>query len=765
MKRLFLLVLAAMLCLGMLAACDAKKTTTTAATTTTPAPATTTTPAPVVPTTTPAPVDPTTTPAPVDPTTTTPEPTTTTTTPAPVVEYTVSFEVDGVVVDTAVVEAGQAVAKPAEDPSKLDYTFDYWTLDGAEYDFAAAVEADITLVAKFTAIPTFTVTFQGADVPAQTVKTGEKATKPADPEKAGFTFKGWTLNGEAYDFDAAVTADITLVAVFEEIIPEFTVTFEGADVAAQKVLRGQKAEKPADPEKDGYTFKGWTLGGEAYDFDAAVTADITLVAVFEENVVIPENVTVKFVDEAGTEIKSVTVAYGANVALPSNPDYFYSFAPADALYNVKADKTVVLTATAKVGYEKISQSPVKDAANPDNPGRNNPFYDDYYTTTGSAKHYGTILYRDGHHLTITDTMGGEFILNIRKTKAFDNNQEFFLYVAVDGTVIAMHHVTGDWKDGEYIHYLPNYGEHTVSITINGVVNVPEKNNNWDAAVNISGVNYMRAEAAKTEYTVKFSGDGVALDPVTVLAGEKLAVPTEPTRAGYTFKGWALAGVAYDFDAPVNADFVLVAVWEANSSYTVTFVDAEGNELGTSTVLPGASATLPAGETYWGFAPADALYNINEDKTVVLTPIAKDGYAMNQISMNYPQNDDNGGQTAYDAIFTVTGKTYKSHYGTLLWTTEDSASATLTGAGEMKFHLTACNDVDESKLVLEVVIDGAVVATYQVDKNLPSTWQTVYLPSEGEHTVTFRCVAAEGTTNKWGPSIQITAIQINQKTAE
>ena len=59
-----------------------------------------------------------------------------------------------------------------------------------------------------------------------------------------------------------------------------SVTFDTGDSAVdtQRVLRGQKAEKPADPVKDGWRFTGWHSDGKEYDFTEPVTADTVLTA-------------------------------------------------------------------------------------------------------------------------------------------------------------------------------------------------------------------------------------------------------------------------------------------------------------------------------------------------------------------------------------------------------------------------------------------------------------------------------------------------------
>lgn len=62
---------------------------------------------------------------------------------------------------------------------------------------------------------TWRVTFEsngGTSVVSQIVVDGETVSKPADPTKSGYTFKGWYLDGEKYSFDTPGTASITLTA-------------------------------------------------------------------------------------------------------------------------------------------------------------------------------------------------------------------------------------------------------------------------------------------------------------------------------------------------------------------------------------------------------------------------------------------------------------------------------------------------------------------------------------------------------------------------
>ena len=210
-------------------------------------------------------------------------------------EYTVTFNAYGgfPTPDEQHVKSGEKAVLPVE-PTLKGYTFAFWYLGEDEqnataYDFNTPVTENITLTAKWN-INKYTVTFNsygGTPVPpAQEVEYGLTATKPADPTLKGYTFAFWYLgedeqNATAYDFNTPVTENITLTAKWN--INKYTVTFNtdgGTPVPpAQEVEYGLTATEPDPaPTKTGYTFTGWYLGDEKYDFSAAVEQNITLTA-------------------------------------------------------------------------------------------------------------------------------------------------------------------------------------------------------------------------------------------------------------------------------------------------------------------------------------------------------------------------------------------------------------------------------------------------------------------------------------------------------
>ena len=123
----------------------------------------------------------------------------------------------------------------------------------------------------------------GTTVAAEEVIKGRTAVEPKSPEKTGYVFSSWTLDGAKYDFTSAVTEDITLKAEYTVKTAEYTVSFDtdgGTEIASQTVASGSTVIEPKSLEKTGYMFTSWTLDGKTYDFTAPVEKDITLRAAY-----------------------------------------------------------------------------------------------------------------------------------------------------------------------------------------------------------------------------------------------------------------------------------------------------------------------------------------------------------------------------------------------------------------------------------------------------------------------------------------------------
>lgn len=149
------------------------------------------------------------------------------------------------------------------------------------------------------------------------VEYGNVVSKPSDPGREGYLFAGWYFNEEPYDFNAPVTQNITLKAHWTAI--NYTVKFDtdgGTKLSALSIPYGEKINfsgEPEPPEKEGYTFDGWTLNESTYDLETPVTQDITLKATWTKN-----DCTVKFDlgDSTLTPIADMTVKYGTVATSP-----------------------------------------------------------------------------------------------------------------------------------------------------------------------------------------------------------------------------------------------------------------------------------------------------------------------------------------------------------------------------------------------------------------------------------------------------------------
>lgn len=107
--------------------------------------------------------------------------------------------------------------------------------------------------------PQIVVTFVYGEDRTETVTLEEAGpvAKPANPTKEGYTFTGWYLGDNLYDFNTVVTASITLNAVFEEEdISVVTDNLEAALAEFKKRVDKVKASENTNPEelRKGYQY-------------------------------------------------------------------------------------------------------------------------------------------------------------------------------------------------------------------------------------------------------------------------------------------------------------------------------------------------------------------------------------------------------------------------------------------------------------------------------------------------------------------------------
>ena len=133
-----------------------------------------------------------------------------------------------------------------------------------------------------------TVTFVADDtvVATYTVGSGDKITRPADPERDGQSCSGWNIkgNGTVFSFSShTVTSDLILYATFANTHTVNFITDEGIYLSLKKMAGyNTMTYAPEEPFMKGKVFTGWyTEDGTLYNFKNKFEADLNLYARFK----------------------------------------------------------------------------------------------------------------------------------------------------------------------------------------------------------------------------------------------------------------------------------------------------------------------------------------------------------------------------------------------------------------------------------------------------------------------------------------------------
>ncbi|MDR2739829.1 MAG: InlB B-repeat-containing protein, partial [Treponema sp.] len=217
----------------------------------------------------------------------------------PSAQYTITFNSHGGSAMAAVTaEAGTAVHKPI-DPGRPGYTFRGWFSEetgGTLYSWPYPLSGNLTMHAQWRAEgepppQQYTITFDshgGSAMAAVTAEAEAAVSKPADPSRPGYTFRGWfseETGGTLYSWPYTLNANVTMHAQWraegEPPPQQYTVTFEthgGSAVAAITASAGTTVSEPAVNRSD-YTFRGWfsaETGGTPYSWPYTLNANVTM---------------------------------------------------------------------------------------------------------------------------------------------------------------------------------------------------------------------------------------------------------------------------------------------------------------------------------------------------------------------------------------------------------------------------------------------------------------------------------------------------------
>jgi uncharacterized repeat protein (TIGR02543 family) len=483
-----------------------------------------------------------------------------------------------------IVKNGSAFTAPASNgltrpDGNTDSYFMWLDGNGNSYEPGGSVPADVTeLTVQWTA-PTYAVTLNtnggtiadGKDVTGYTYGVG--ATLPTDVTRTGYTFKGW------YDNENLTGSPVTAIGGAETgnkeywakwEINQYTITFDtngGSEIAPITQDYGTEISVPADPTRKGYTFKGWDK-----EIPKTMPAEnITVKAQWEIN-----QYTITFDTNGGSEIAPITQDYGTEITVPADPTRKgYTFKgwdkeipetmPAENI-TVKAQWGInqyTITFDTNGGSEivPITQDYGTEITAPDNPTRKG------YTFKGWDKE-------------IPETMPAD---NITVKAQWEINQYTITFDTNGGSEIAP--ITQDYGTEITAPDKPTRKGYTFK--------------GWDKEIpetmpaeNIT----VKAQWGINQYTITFDTNGGSeIAPITQDYGTEITAPADPTRKGYTFKGW-------DKEIPetMPAENITVkAQWEINQ-YTITFDTNGGSEIAPITQDYGTEITVPDNPTRKGY---------------------------------------------------------------------------------------------------------------------------------------------------------------------
>lgn len=455
--------------------------------------------------------------------------------------------------------------------SRTGWTFDGWYVDAGAtvgvYDagevLAVApltINANTNLVAKWT-INSYTVSFDpqgGAAVASIPANYGTSVVAPAYAPagyKPGYSFGGWYKDMSctiAYAFVGAATPDVVTsdITLFAKWLPIFTVSFikDSALVNQASVISGDKVLNAVDDgfaPKAGYTFNGW--------FTQA-TGGTLFMAPGSDSVVVSASI----------------VVFAQYTVIPG--------AASTVTFNSNGGSFVANQSVAPNGVAVLPAAPLKAG---------NVFkYWELHTAPGSAYVFSTPVVAA---IQLDAVWEADKTITIRN---LDDNANVLTYAAPYNSTIVVPQApttsnTFDWNGKWYTSnaYTTEYN-FAAPITAN-VTLYPGHTGKYDVMLKVNGAT---SGADSHQYLV---------------AGAKVAQPTDVSRTGYILEGWyvttgGFVGMKWDFNGnSVPGAMTLSAKWVYAYSISYNF-NYTGSVATTSSAMYNRLLTKPADPVRAGY---------------------------------------------------------------------------------------------------------------------------------------------------------------------
>lgn len=527
-------------------------------------------------------------------------------------QYTITFDTDGGSEIAAITQDyNTAVTAPAA-PTKTGYKFVGW-----DKEIPATMPAENITIKATWQINQYTLSFdlnggESKAISDITADYNSDVTKPADPTRTGYTFKGWDP-----EFTGKVpAANTTYVAQWT--VNQYTITFDtdgGSEIDPITQDYASAITAPENPAKTGYTFKAWDK-----EIPANMPAEnITIKAIWQIN-----QYTVTFDSNGGTEVAPITQDYASGITAPTAPTRVgYEFAGWDKEIPATMpaeDLTLTAQWTAKKFIYTFTKKDNKDNLASDVIELEQTFDAAVVMPTAEQLNWEGHTF-DKYVETVPETVTEE---GAKTFTAQYNINQYEVTFLVDGK--------------EYKKYSLDYGS---------TITCPENQPTKDGWVFIGWNSDYKGETVPdfdVTYTAQWEldvvkvrfvfWDGNTKEYEYKPGAEITEIPEVPAREGYTFKGWDKE--IPDVVPETGGILVITAQWSINK-YAVYFIANKKTVY--SAILPyGSEIVAPEapeveGYTFVGWTP-------EVDATVPARTVYYEAvYEVNTYKVTYYLNDE------------------------------------------------------------------------------------------------------------------------------